>query len=81
MSDKVFLITGASSGIGAATARSAAQAGYRLGLIGEHGNFDTYIQVRSEISRIFRNAAARVPSGNKTDVKLSLTSNARPLLL
>ena len=30
MSDKVFLITGASSGIGAATARSAAQAGYRL---------------------------------------------------
>lgn len=30
MSDKVFLITGASSGIGAATARAAAQAGYRL---------------------------------------------------
>jgi len=30
VSDKVFLITGASSGIGAATARSAAQAGYRL---------------------------------------------------
>ena len=30
MSDKVFLITGASSGIGAATARSASQAGYRL---------------------------------------------------
>jgi NADP-dependent 3-hydroxy acid dehydrogenase YdfG len=28
--DKVFLITGASSGIGAATARQAAQAGYRL---------------------------------------------------
>ena len=28
--DKVFLITGASSGIGAATARHAAQAGYRL---------------------------------------------------
>jgi NADP-dependent 3-hydroxy acid dehydrogenase YdfG len=30
MSDPVFLITGASSGIGAATARAAAQAGYRV---------------------------------------------------
>src|SRR5437763_17188723 len=30
MSDAVFLITGASSGIGAATARQAAAAGYRL---------------------------------------------------
>jgi NADP-dependent 3-hydroxy acid dehydrogenase YdfG len=30
MSDPVFLITGASSGIGAATARAAAAAGYRL---------------------------------------------------
>jgi NADP-dependent 3-hydroxy acid dehydrogenase YdfG len=30
MSDPVFLITGASSGIGAATARAAASAGYRL---------------------------------------------------
>jgi NADP-dependent 3-hydroxy acid dehydrogenase YdfG len=30
MSDPVFLITGASSGIGAATARAAARAGYRL---------------------------------------------------
>lgn len=30
MSDPVFLITGASSGIGAATARFAAQAGYRV---------------------------------------------------
>lgn len=30
MSDPVFLITGASTGIGAATARAAAQAGYRL---------------------------------------------------
>jgi NADP-dependent 3-hydroxy acid dehydrogenase YdfG len=30
MSDRVFLITGASSGIGAATAREAAAAGYRL---------------------------------------------------
>jgi NADP-dependent 3-hydroxy acid dehydrogenase YdfG len=30
MADPVFLITGASSGIGAATARAAAEAGYRL---------------------------------------------------
>src|ERR1700756_418877 len=30
MADPVFLITGASSGIGAATARAAADAGYRL---------------------------------------------------
>jgi NADP-dependent 3-hydroxy acid dehydrogenase YdfG len=30
MADPVFLITGASSGIGAATARAAAQSGYRL---------------------------------------------------
>jgi NADP-dependent 3-hydroxy acid dehydrogenase YdfG len=32
MTDPVLLITGASSGIGAATARAAAQAGYRLAL-------------------------------------------------
>ncbi len=32
MSDPVFLITGASSGIGAATARQAAEAGYRMAL-------------------------------------------------
>jgi NADP-dependent 3-hydroxy acid dehydrogenase YdfG len=32
MSDPVFLITGASSGIGAATARAAAAAGYRVAL-------------------------------------------------
>jgi NADP-dependent 3-hydroxy acid dehydrogenase YdfG len=32
MADPVFLITGASSGIGAATARAAAQAGYRMAL-------------------------------------------------
>src|SRR5947209_8431362 len=30
MADRVFLITGASSGIGAATARQAGEAGYRV---------------------------------------------------
>ena len=30
MTDKVFLITGASAGIGAAVARQAVQAGYRV---------------------------------------------------
>ena len=32
MTDRVLLITGASSGIGAATARAAAEAGFRLAL-------------------------------------------------
>ena len=34
MPDKTFLITGASSGIGAATARAASGAGYRVVQIG-----------------------------------------------
>ena len=33
MDERVFLITGASSGIGAATARQAGAAGYRLALL------------------------------------------------
>jgi len=37
MSDHVLLITGASSGIGAATARLAAAAGYRLALAALRG--------------------------------------------
>ncbi|HEX9356246.1 MAG TPA: SDR family NAD(P)-dependent oxidoreductase, partial [Streptosporangiaceae bacterium] len=34
MPDPVFLITGASGGIGAATARAAVRAGYRVALTG-----------------------------------------------
>src|SRR3954454_22509687 len=60
--EPVFLITGASSGIGAATARHAAQAGYRLvlaarsedklqALAGELGGDDRAIAVAADVTR------------------------------
>ncbi len=47
MSDKVFLITGASSGIGAATARAAAGRGYRLVLAARR--IDQLMTLREEL--------------------------------
>jgi len=66
--DPVFLITGASSGIGAATARHAAQAGYRLvlaarsaekleQLAGELGGADRALAVRTDVMRWADNEA------------------------
>lgn len=60
--DRVFLITGASSGIGAATARAAAQAGYRVvlaarsmdkleALAHELGGEDRALPVRCDVTK------------------------------
>ena len=61
MADPVFLITGASTGIGAATARMAAEAGYRLvlaarsedklrGLADELGGDERALAVRCDVT-------------------------------
>src|SRR5262245_41287451 len=61
MADPVFLITGASTGIGAATARAAAEAGYRLvlaarsedklrGLADELGGAERALAVRCDVT-------------------------------
>jgi NADP-dependent 3-hydroxy acid dehydrogenase YdfG len=61
MTDRVFLVTGASSGIGEATARQAAQAGFRLvlaarsvdrlsGLVDELGGSGRAVAVRCDVT-------------------------------
>src|SRR5215469_2759788 len=57
LKDKVMIITGATSGIGAATARAAAEAGARLMLTGRSGD-------RGEQLRAACGAAAQFLSGD-----------------
>lgn len=75
MSDPVFLITGASSGIGAATARAASRAGYRVvlaarsenklaELVDELGGSDRALAVRCDVQDS-RDQAAMVNSALK----------------
>jgi NADP-dependent 3-hydroxy acid dehydrogenase YdfG len=72
MDDPVFLITGASTGIGAATARQAAEAGYRLVLaarseVSEYADQDAVVRQTLDafgrLDVVFANAGVGFPRG------------------
>ncbi|HET8977928.1 MAG TPA: SDR family oxidoreductase [Solirubrobacteraceae bacterium] len=72
MSDPVFLITGASSGIGAATARAASDAGYRLAIAAR--SVDRLNELAAELGGDDRVLARRCDVTEWADVQALVTA-------